>query len=362
MHERKIIHIDMDAFYASVELLNRPDLIGQPVVVAGTRPRSVICAASYPARQYGLHSAMSVAVAKRLCPQAIYLPPDFKKYRQMSQQVLSILQRYTKIIEPVALDEAYLDVTDYQGHLIYARDIAREIRQSIFNETGLTASAGIAPNKFLAKIASDWHKPNGQFVIAPSQVNQFLQQLPLGKIPGIGKVTEEKMHALGWHTVGDLSQIDRHMLVHYFGRWGHRLYDLAHGHDDRAVMPDRDRQQISTEITLEKNEDLLQIANHIPELAKSITTMVQQKKLYGKCITLKLKNAHFQTFTRSQTYSSALVDEQVLTAAALKLLNRMPKDAHQQYRLIGLGISHFDHFSYQPQLWADDSELDICQA
>lgn len=357
MLERKIIHIDMDAFYASVELRRRPELKDQPVIVAGSGSRSVVCAASYVARQFGLHSAMPVAVAKRLCPHVICIPPNFKKYRQVSAHIHSILARYTKLIEPIALDEAYLDVTDYQGHLLYARDIARDIRQNIFDQTGLTASAGIAPNKFLAKIASDWHKPNGQFVIAPSQVNKFLQQLPLGKIPGIGKVTEQKMHALGWRTVGDLRKADRNLLVHYFGRWGYRLYDLAHGRDDSEVMISRIRQQISTEITLEHNKNLTDIAIHLPELVKSLTITMQQKKMQGKCITLKLKNSHFKTYTRSQTYSSPLSDEPTLLFAAKKLLNRMPNEHWQEYRLIGLGISHFDQYSQQAELWSDNLVL-----
>lgn len=184
MQQRKIIHVDMDAFYASVELHDRPELRGQPVVVAWDSIRSVICAASYEARRYGLHSAMSVAKARRLCPHAVYIPPNFERYRAVSRQVHAIFARYTHTIEPVSLDEAYLDVSNYQGPLPYARDIARAIRTDIFTETGLTASAGIAPNKFLAKIASDWRKPNGQFVIAPAQITAFLQSLPIGKIPG----------------------------------------------------------------------------------------------------------------------------------------------------------------------------------
>ena len=340
----------MDAFYASVELLNRPDLKDKPVVVAGSKSRSVICAASYIARQYGLRSAMSVAKAKILCPQAVYIPPDFNKYRKFSAQIHSIFSRYTQLIEPVALDEAYLDVTNYNGALIYARDIAREIRQTIHAETGLTASAGIAPNKFLAKIASDWHKPNGQFVIAPSQVTQFLQQLPVGKIPGVGKVTEQKLHTLGWHTVGDLSQVQLPILIHYFGRWGYRLFELAHGRDERKVIPSRIRQQISTEITLEENKNLSNIATHLPELAQSLYQIMQQKQLLGKCITLKLKNSHFQTYTRSQTFSSPIPNKEILLASAIKLINRMPDDSNQQYRLIGLGISHFDQHANQTEL------------
>ncbi|WP_370470102.1 DNA polymerase IV [Snodgrassella alvi] len=353
MTERKIIHIDMDAFYASVELRDRPELKDQPVVVAWDGPRSVICAASYPARQYGLHSAMSVTTAKRLCPQAIYIPPDFNKYRAVSSQIHNIFRRYTDQIEPLSLDEAYLDVTDYKGRLPYARDIAREIRASILKETGLTASAGIAPNKFLAKIASDWRKPNGQFVIAPVQVLDFLHNLPLGKIPGVGKVTEQKMNALGWKTVGDLSKVSMSVLVHHFGRWGYRLFDLAQGRDDREVTPERNRQQISTEITLDNNESLQEIARHLPDLAEVLVQNMQRKGLQGNCITLKLKNTQFQIYTRSQTYSSPLPDAAALVAAGMDLMQRMPDD-EALFRLIGLGISDFYQHEYQADLWSPE--------
>jgi DNA polymerase IV len=354
MSERKIIHIDMDAFYASVELRDHPELQNKPVVVAWDGPRSVICAASYTARKYGLHSAMAVTTAKRLCPQAIYISPNFSKYRAVSQHIHNIFSRYTYQIEPVSLDEAYLDVTSYQGTLLYARDIAREIRAAIQAETGLTASAGIAPNKFLAKIASDWRKPNGQFVIAPSQVKTFLHNLPLGKIPGVGKVTEQKMHSLGWTTVNDLSQVNLSVLVHHFGRWGYRLFDLARGRDDREVTAERDRQQISTEITLKDNENLTEIAHHLPELAQTLVQSMQQNQLQGSCVTLKLKNTHFQIYTRSQTYSSPLPDAAALIAAGQNLLKRMPNDS-ALFRLIGLGISDFYQHEYQSDLWTAES-------
>lgn len=205
MSSRKIIHIDMDAFYASVELREQPHLKGRPVVVAWEGARSVICAASYEARQFGLHSAMSVATAKRLCPQAVYVPPHFDLYRQVSAQIHAVFRRYTDLIEPLSLDEAYLDVTRNFKNIPYASEVAKEIRAAIFAETGLTASAGIAPNKFLAKIASDWRKPNGQFVLPPYKVMAFLETLPLGKIPGVGKVTLKKNAVAGYADGGRLA-------------------------------------------------------------------------------------------------------------------------------------------------------------
>lgn len=210
---RKIIHIDMDAFYASVELREQPHLRGKPVVVAWDGARSVICAASYEARKYGLRSAMAVATAKRLCPHAVFIPPQFALYRQVSRQIHQIFRLHTDLIEPLALDEAYLDVTCNKQNIAYARDIALAIRAEIHRQTGLTASAGIAPNKFLAKIASDWRKPNGQFVIAPQNVNAFLHTLPLGKISGVGKKTLAKLNAQGWQTVGDLQRVPLGMLI-----------------------------------------------------------------------------------------------------------------------------------------------------
>lgn len=350
MPQRKIIHIDMDAFYASVELRERPDLRGQPVVVATDGPRSVICAASYEARRFGLRSAMAVATAKRLCPQAVCLPPNFARYRAVSAHIHRIFATYSNLIEPLSLDEAYLDVTDYRGELPYARDIARAIRTDICSQTGLTASAGVAPNKFLAKIASDWHKPDNQFVIAPQQINAFLAGLPVGKIPGVGKVTEQKMQSLGWHTVGELAQANRAELVLHFGRWGHRLYDLARGHDERPVKPQRTRRQISTEITLPHDESLTQISHRLPALAATLAAQMQRKHCCGSCVTLKLKSTDFHLFTRSQTFSAPLPDTAALIQAAQQLLPRMPHTP-QGYRLIGLGISQLSTQKHQPPLW-----------
>ena len=195
---RKIIHIDMDAFYASVELRSRPELQHLPVVIASHHPRAVIAAASYPAREFGLRSAMSMAQARKRCPQVVVLEPNFALYREVSSQIHQIFQRYTSLIEPLSLDEAYLDVTENLQGIPSATEVAMRIRADIFQSTGLTASAGVAPNKFLAKIASDWHKPNGICVIKPSQVQQFIQDLPLKKIPGVGKVTQEKLKSLNF--------------------------------------------------------------------------------------------------------------------------------------------------------------------
>ena len=354
---RKIIHIDMDAFYASVELREQPHLRGLPVVVAWEGPRSVICAASYEARQFGLRSAMSVSTAKRLCPQAVYIPPHFALYRSVSQQIHAIFARYTDIIEPLSLDEAYLDVTHNHLNLPYASEIARAIRADIFTQTGLTASAGVAPNKFLAKIASDWRKPNGQLVLAPQKIEAFLQPLPLGKIPGVGKITLQKMQRLGLYTIGDLRTLERGMLLHHFGNYGYRLYDLARGVDQRPVKSSRERVQISTEITLAKDVPASALAHYLPNLAEDLWCQMQRKRIQAQNVTLKVKTADFHLITRSLTYSSALPDAAALLQAAQSLLCRLPPQPHDAYRLVGIGVGHLQPLGCQQGLW-DEQQSD----
>ncbi len=351
MSARKIIHIDMDAFYASVELREQPHLKGLPVVVAWEGARSVICAASYEARQFGLHSAMSVATAKRMCPQAVYIPPHFDLYRQVSAQVHAVFRRHTDLIEPLSLDEAYLDVTANKQQIPYASQVAKQIRAEILAETGLTASAGIAPNKFLAKIASDWHKPNGQFVLPPHKIGAFLETLPLGKIPGVGKVTLKKMQALGMQTAGDLRRFERGELLTHFGRYGYRLYDLARGIDERPVQPHSERLQISTEITLPEDLPLAHTVLHLPHLVEDLWQQIKRKNVEAKSVTLKLKTHDFRIITRSLTYSSTLPDSDALLQAAQTLVARIPPQQEDAFRLIGIGVSHLLPEKQQPTLW-----------
>src|SRR5277367_3238351 len=226
---RKIVHIDMDAFYSSVEQRDDPAKQGKPVVVAWKGNRSVVCAASYEARRFGVRSAMPAITAERLCPEAIFLPPDFTRYKAVSRAVREIFQRHTELIEPLSLDEAYLDVTENKTNLATATRVAKTIRQQIRDELQLTASAGVAPNKFLAKIASDWRKPDGLFVIQPEDVQTFLPPLLVGRIPGVGKVTETRLKQIGILTVGDLQTLESAALEAQFGRYGTRLYELARG-------------------------------------------------------------------------------------------------------------------------------------
>lgn len=351
MQQRKIIHIDMDAFYASVELREQPHLQGLPVVVAWEGARSVICAASYEARRFGLHSAMSAATAKRLCPQAVFVPPNFSLYRSVSRQIHGIFRRHTDLVEPLSLDEAYLDVTFNHQNIPYASDIARRIRADILAETDLTASAGVAPNKFLAKIASDWNKPNGQFILPPQKVEAFLTNLPLGKIPGVGKVTRQKMQRLGMNTVGDLRRYSPGELANLFGKWGYRLHDLAYGIDNRPVKAERERLQISTEITLPENLPLALIIRHLPHLADDLWQQLQNRKTEARGVTLKLKTADFRIITRSLTYSSPLPDSAALLSAARELAGRISQASDIDYRLIGLGVGHLEPRGRQQDLW-----------
>src|SRR5215510_13232714 len=229
---RKIVHIDMDAFYASVEQRDNPELKGRPVIVAWKGNRSVVCAASYEARAFGVRSAMPAVRAERLCPDAVFIAPDFSRYRAVSRQAREIFQRHTDLIEPLSLDEAYLDVTENKIGLPTATLVARTIREQIRKELNLTASAGVAPNKFLAKLASDWKKPDGLFVIQPEGVDAFLVSLPVAKLPGVGKVSEEKLAKLKIKTVGELRGLEVADLEHEFGRYGVRLYELARGIDE----------------------------------------------------------------------------------------------------------------------------------
>ncbi|HEY6984526.1 MAG TPA: DNA polymerase IV, partial [Rhodanobacteraceae bacterium] len=281
---RKIVHIDMDAFYASVEQRDDASLRGRPVVVAWRGQRSVVCAASYEARKFGVRSAMPAVRAERLCPDAVFVPPDFSRYRTASRHVREILLRHTELVEPLSLDEAYLDVTENRSGLPTATAVAKSIRASIREELRLTASAGVAPNKFLAKIASDWRKPDGLFVILPEDVESFLRPLPVARIHGVGKVMDGKLAALGIRTVGELAAIDVGELERRFGRYGRRLSELAHGIDRSEVKPDRPTQSISAEDTFEQDVPLDAIEAKIRELAVKVWAATRTTERVGRTV------------------------------------------------------------------------------
>ena len=335
---RKIIHIDMDAFYASVELRERPELKDSPVVIASHHPRAVVAAASYPARVYGLRSAMSMGQARKLCPQVIVIEPDFAKYRQVSAQIHQIFQQYTSLIEPLSLDEAILDVTENLQQIPSATEVAMRIREDIFQATGLTASAGVAPNKFLAKIASDWHKPNGICVIKPSQVQRFIQDLPLKKIPGVGKVTQEKLKSLNLETLGDLQQIDEALLIQHFGKYGRRLFLYAQGIDERPVEVERERQQISKETTFDDDLHLNQCRPYWEPLLGQVWQSLQKKQLSARGVTVKLKLKNFQVMQHSKSFKQVLRSPQELAQALDLLLDDLHIAPQMQFRLIGVGV------------------------
>lgn len=335
---RKIIHLDMDAFYASVELRERPELKDLPVVIASHHPRAVVAAASYPARVYGLRSAMSMGQARKLCPQVIVIEPDFAKYRQVSAQIHQIFQQYTSLIEPLSLDEAFLDVTENLKQIPSATEVAMRIREDIFQATGLTASAGVAPNKFLAKIASDWHKPNGICVIKPSQVQRFIQDLPLKKIPGVGKVTQEKLKSLNLETLDDLQQIDEALLIQHFGKYGRRLFLYAQGIDERPVEVERERQQISKETTFDDDLHLNQCRPYWEPLLGQVWQSLQKKQLSARGVTVKLKLKNFQVMQHSKSFKQVLRSPQELAQALDLLLDDLHIAPQMQFRLIGVGV------------------------
>jgi DNA polymerase-4 len=344
--QRKIIHIDMDAFYASVEQRDDPALRGRPVVVAWKGARSVVCAASYEARRFGVRSAMPALRAERLCPQAVFVPPDFARYKAVSRQIRGIFERYTDRIEPLSLDEAYLDVTAPRRDLGSATAIAADIRAAIRAETGLTASAGVAPNKFLAKIASDWHKPDGQFVIKPAMIEAFLAPLPVGKLPGVGKVMEAKLAALGIHTCADLRAFGAVPLQAHFGRWGLRLHELSQGIDEREVQTERPAMQISSEDTFPLDLPLEALEGPLRQLAANtwssyLRERARHPERVARTVVLKLKTADFRSLSRHFTPPTPPIDAETLAQIACALRARVGLPATTRYRLAGVGLTGF---------------------
>jgi DNA polymerase IV len=352
---RKIIHVDMDAFYASVEQRDDASLRGRPVVVAWRGNRSVVCAASYEARVFGVHSAMPAVRAERLCPQAVFVPPDFVRYKAVSRHVREIFARHTDRIEPLSLDEAYLDVTTSKSALPSATATAEAIRAAIREETQLTASAGVAPNKFVAKIASDFRKPDGLFVVRPHQVEDFLAPLPVGRLPGVGKVMEGKLAGLGIGSVGDLRGFAPEELERRFGRWGRRLHELSFGIDERPVVSERPTLQISAEDTFASDLHLDELAPHIERLSEKAWASYQ-RELQGspgrlaRTVVLKLKTSDFQILTRSLTPPERPATLAALIEVACALRERVALPSRTRYRLVGVGLSGFiDPHALDPQ-------------
>jgi DNA polymerase-4 len=338
---RKIIHIDMDAFYASVEQRDFPELKGKPVVVGGSpNSRSVVAAASYEARKFGIRSAIACSQAYRLCNHAIFVPPRFDAYKAVSSQIMSIFKEYTDLVEPLSLDEAFLDVTENNFNNPSATRIADEIRAKIFTETSLTASAGVAPNKFLAKVASDMNKPNGITVIPPEKIAQILETLPVRKVPGIGKKTEEKMFELGIITTGDLQKWERDVLVELFGKTGEWYYRIARGVDEREVHPTRERKSVGVEDTFSTDiSELKVLTEEIKKLSERAFKRLRGS--YGRTVTLKVTYSDFEKITRGFTPKNIPETLEEITQIAVGLLDQT-EAGNRPIRLLGVSVSNFD--------------------
>jgi DNA polymerase-4 len=335
---RRIIHLDMDAFYASVEQRDDPALRGRPVAVGGPADgRGVVAAASYEARRFGVRSAMPMARALRQCPQLIVVRPDFARYREASQRVMAILRGVTPLVEPLSLDEAYLDVTENAWGMPLATDVARELKRRIRGELALTASAGVAPNKFLAKIASGWRKPDGLTVIAPERVEAFLQQLPVEALWGVGPVTARKLHAIGITRLVEVRTADREILAGAVGSLADWLLRLAHGDDPRPVLPERERKSVSAETTYAADlRDLASMQAEVARLARRVAGVLEQQALHARTVTLKVRYDDFATVTRSHTNAVAMADAAAIAERACALLERT-QAATRPIRLLGVG-------------------------
>lgn len=341
--DRKIIHVDMDAFYASVEIRDDPALRGLPVVVGGQpNSRGVVAAASYEARKFGIHSAMPCAQAYRRCPQAVFIPPNFDKYRTVSRQIHAVFHQYTDRVEPLSLDEAYLDVTENKMGNPSATWIAQDVKQAIRDQTELTASAGVAPNKFLAKIASDERKPDGLFVVRPGDINRFLEGLALRKIPGVGPVTLERLQGLGAETCGQLQRIPLEVLEHEFGKRGDYFYRIARGQDDREVNPDRERKSISVEDTFaEDHSEEEWLLDKLAMLSDQLERRAESAGVRGRTLTLKMRQADFTINTRSITVPDPIRSAPEILALASQLYRDSGLTA-LKLRLLGVGFSHLE--------------------
>ena len=338
---RKIIHVDMDAFYASVEQLDNPDLRGKPLAVGGSEKRGVVSAASYEARKFGVRSAMSGMQAKRLCPELIFVKPRFDRYGEISKKIRAIFLEYTDKVEPLSLDEAYLDVTENKKGNPSATLIAREIRERIFVELGLTASAGISINKFVAKVASDYNKPNGQKTVNPSEVIPFLEALDIRKFYGVGKVTAEKMYQLGIFTGKDLKEKTLEFLTDQFGKSGKYYYYVVRGIHESEVKPNRIRKSLAAERTFSNNlSSEIFMLEKLDQIAEEVSRRLQKSKVSGKTITLKIKYSDFTLQTRSKTLSYFIRDKIIILDTAKDLLYQ--EKLNNSVRLLGISISNLN--------------------
>jgi len=343
---RKIVHIDMDAFFASVEQLDNPALRGKPIAVGGGSERGVVAAASYEARPFGVRSAMSGRQAKKLCPELIFVQSNGERYREVSQQIRDIFYTYTDLVEPLSLDEAYLDVTQNKKGMVSATQIATEIREQIYTKTQLTASAGISINKFLAKVASDYNKPNGQKTIPPEEVLSFLEALDIRKFHGIGKVTADKMYRMGIYTGGDLKKRSIEELNEKFGKSGRYYYHVVRGVHTSEVKPTRIPKSVGAERTFSKNlSSEVYMEERLSEIVAALQKRMGKKKVAGKTITLKIKYSDFIIQTRSKTLPLYISDASLILEEARKLLYQ--EKLQDSVRLLGVSLSNFKNEKQQ---------------
>ena len=338
---RKIIHVDMDAFYASVEQMDNPELQGKPVAVGGSEKRGVVSAASYEARKFGVRSAMSGLMAKRNCPDIIFVKPRFDRYHEISNQIRKVFHDYTDLVEPLSLDEAYLDVTENKKGNPSATLIAQEIRERIFIEVGLTASAGISINKFVAKIASDYNKPNGQKTVNPEDVLEFLEALDIRKFFGIGKVTAEKMYQKGIFTGKDLKSKSIDFLDEHFGKSGRYYYHVVRGEQNSEVKPNRIRKSLAAERTFSENlSSEIFMLEKLEHIAEEVCRRLTKSKVAGKTITLKIKYSDFTLQTRSKTLPYFVSDKTLILETAKDLLYQ--EKLSNSVRLLGISLSNLN--------------------
>jgi DNA polymerase IV len=343
MPVRKIIHLDMDAFYASVEQRDNPELRGRPIAVGHGAKRGVVAAASYEARAFGVRSAMPSTTAMRQCAELVFVPPRFDVYRAVSRQIHAIFADYTALIEPLALDEAYLDVTENRRNLPTASATAKEIRARILQDTGLTASAGVSYNKFLAKLASGERKPNGQFIITPEMGPDFIASLPVAKFHGVGPVTAARMQRLGIETGADLRAKPLTFLQKHFGKYAAWYLGVANGEDERPVVANRPRKSSGSETTFE--HDLIapaEIEAGVVSMADEVWTWCEKAKAFGRTVTVKVKFADFQRVTRSRSFPTAVARHDLLRQVSVELV-RILLPAAKGVRLLGVTVSNFDH-------------------
>ncbi|WKV10137.1 DNA polymerase IV [Thermoanaerobacterium sp. CMT5567-10] len=349
---RKIIHVDMDAFFASVEQHDNPKLKGKPVIVGGLSGRGVVSTCSYEARKYGIHSAMPMYMAKSLCPNGIFLPVRFQRYREVSKKVFDILYEVTDIVEPLSIDEAYLDVTDIDKN---PEDIAKEIKEKVHMTTGLTVSAGVSYNKFLAKIASDWNKPDGLMVITEDMVPDILRPLNVSKVYGIGEKSSERLKKIGIEKVDDLLKLSEEELTNIFGKYGKEIYDRIRGIDLRPVETYRETKSIGKETTLkEDTDDIELLSKYLGGFSRTISLELKKEKLYCRTVTVKIKTWNFTVHTKSRTLNEYIDSPEDIYNVASSILKE--SNISQPVRLIGLSVSNLSTIKIK-QLSLFDSEI-----